>query len=50
MLKWFITKKNKKEIEPLVQEMINRNVNEIRIQPVVAMNYMTYDKRFGIKF
>lgn len=45
-----ITKKNKKEIEPLVQEMINHNVNEIRIQPVVAMNYMTYDKGLALNF
>lgn len=30
--------------------MINHNVNEIRIQPVVAMNYMTYDKGLALNF
>ena len=37
-----ITKKNFGEIKALVEEMQNHCVNEIRIQPVIAMNEKTY--------
>lgn len=43
-----VTRKNYGEIKPLIQEMTEHCVNEIRIQPVISMNEETYEKGLAL--